>query len=400
MPVKKNYAHRYGIGSLYVKKGYWYIAFSAKQAAKIGLKSRNIATYQAATPTGRVAAERMRRKLSDDYFREIGLLPPQEEAPLQPVVAPTPDSTPPPPAVILPPQEELTLDEHFARFRQEQTGKSKHNTIRSYELAFRTIFGTIAKSESWRNEWESTLKKYTLLRDINANTQNIYLRGVSVFIHWLEDEKILLNGAVEFKRIKKNAQKKVPKEIKIYSKIEIQKLLAVCAKYKNDRHNKLAYMIRLMTAAAVRIHEVFEMKCEDWQFEKGQLRIMHKHGGRYEYVPITEEMSKIYQEMTLLYPSKDDEPMFGYGTDADSNFRKLFKVVATEAGIKLSGRLFHEFKKTYITNLIVTKGKQLSTFEIAHLSRCSVSVIEKHYLLLGNEKLREILESSNGVVSG
>lgn len=380
MPAKNKSIRRYGIGSLYVKSGYWCISFSPKHAEIIGLKSRYVATNQAATPTGRATAERMRRKLSDDYYRAKGLL--YMEAPL-PAPAPQP--------------QEPTLREYFTRFKEEQAGKIKKRTLDSYELSFRVIFGSIGDSQAWRNEWGEALRKYALRRDVHATTQNIYIRGVSVFIHWLEGEMILPGGVMEFQRMRKHALKKTPKEIRVYSNHEVQKLLDECARHKHDseKHLKLSFIIRLLMAVALRIHEVFEMKREDWNFDTRQLRILHKHGLRYEYVPITEELEAIYKVIEEKFPTQPDAPMFGYSNPFSgiNAYRYLFVLVAKEAGVKLDGRSFHEFKKTYITNLIMKKGSKLSLFEIARLSRCATAVIEKHYLLLGNDKMLQVLES-------
>ena len=75
---------------------------------------------------------------------------------------------------------------------------------------------------------------------------------------------------------------------------------------------------------------------------------------------------------------------------------RTFLSMCTNAKVDPGGRLFHEFKETYIMRLVTRVGKDLSLPEVARLARCGVQISERHYLSISPDTLRTKLETRWG----
>ncbi|RYE31365.1 MAG: site-specific integrase [Sphingobacteriales bacterium] len=296
----------------------------------------------------------------------------------------------------------------FDEFLRVNGANKSSKTIEWYNCSFNAIVPTDQKLQPVttviRQEFKSILllekmiENYLITTKHKGDTPENYYMGMHKFVEWCYEEGYI-EAMPRWKRLKSLIPISPGKPIKIYSENEVatfikhnQEISNNEAYFKRTRQARLqfAWLIRLLDETPLRIHEPLEAVKDDIDLRQKVMRVLSKDGKRWEYIPLTKTLLRLFDEMFEELHVKDK--LFTWNRGNESKLRKYLHDTMTETQIERDGRGFHEFKKTYITRQVLRIGKDLSIVEVARLARCSIKVLEEHYLKMGTEHLRELLD--------
>lgn len=375
------------IGRIYKRKGNerLYVVLPRAVASTIGVP-RTIATGILDTPQGRREVELLLVKTEHRYNAiRAGL------------ISPLPARS----------QDLVTIKEAFDLFKEQRAAQRSKNSQRNYVLAYnavmhhgderRPLTEQVDKGARRQLYVEQLIEKMITTRttakgQVSPETCEIYARTFLIFLQWAFDEGMMPVMASR-KRLKKLHPHMAGKPIRTYEDSEIEAMLAYCRREKATvAERRMGYLVSVLARTPLRIHEALTARLSDIDNTTSTLRVERKDGRTWEYVPLmkrdAEMLLSIAEQTGATSPA---HRILGYRESSTSRLRRTFMSVAKDAGVNLDGRLFHEFKKTYITKMVQRVGKDLSLQEVARLARCGLQVLEKHYLRMGSEHLREKL---------
>jgi integrase len=159
--------------------------------------------------------------------------------------------------------------------------------------------------------------------------------------------KSLLNRAIEWGYLKVNPSisvrkfKEDAKEPGFLTPEEGARLMAAA---KGQLHT----MIVIGLCAGLRKSEMFRLKWEDVDFDRGELRVRISKGKRFRVVP----MNDLIANTLKRHPRHLDSPFILHNTDGSAwkNVRWSFEKTVKEAG--LTHKTFHSMRHSFVSNLV------------------------------------------------
>ena len=257
----------------------------------------------------------------------------------------------------------MTIYKAFEEFKEEHFFKISPKTQSSYIDAFNRIFTSDFPLERNRVEkYLSDFSKKDLVKLTNkytnqvgllsASSKNIHLRGVSVFLKYIE--KYI--GVIDLKKYKLKAPAKIKKD---YTETELRKLI----EYWDAKDREFANLIRFMIYTGGRIGETLDMTWDKVQDDK--IIFQNKIDKDEEELPISEPLRKVLTEQREYAASRqhNKNQIFRWQSVTSSRLRKNLTDSMDACGIEKDGRSFHELRKTF-KSILKRSGVSL---EDAHL---------------------------------
>ncbi len=292
---------------------------------------------------------------------------------------------------IKPEKDTLTVSQAFDKFLAQKKKSRDKKTIEWYECSYKAFFPIdfpvhkVERRNGVTISWlELNIQEMITRQAKSSATLAIYVRGTGVFVHWLYEEGYI-SFPVRLSRLKKMIKNAPKKPIRVYNEEEIQ---AICEQLRQDETYKdLAFCIEIMVATGMRIHEVLELT---WNaVKKDIIEIESKDKRSIQLISRSEQVNKILEKI----PRKPlQNKVFKWSQESDSRLRQALYTAMKNANIERDGRSFHEFRKTFITRLIV-HNKKMNIFDIASAARCEIRIIQQHYLKYPTEQLELLLNS-------
>jgi len=295
-----------------------------------------------------------------------------------------------------------TFAEYFQMFLQSESFGKAEKTITGWRTAYTAIIVnqgyantnindiTIQPNGKKISVVEKILNQYINTGTTSATTKHDYYRAFRRFVQWLLDSGELTIQP-RFKLIKNKLPASSGKPIRIYTQDEVERMIEYNLSLSQPHRTEFAYFIALMWDTPLRIHEPLELRRSDFDFTTKRINVKSKDGKRIEYIPITATIEVIYNKLLQLYPSR--KKLFSWENN-NKRLRLYLLDTFKNTGIERNGRLWHEFKKSYITRLMQKlHTKELSIDEIVTLSRCSLDVLRKHYWYINPNVVSSPLES-------
>lgn len=343
--------------SKYVRGQYIYLRITPSLATKLGIK-QYVPTKQPNTAQGNLYVDALIQQL----YREIN----------------NPSTT-----LVT----EQTFNYYFNEFLRSEAPNKAYKTVEAWRTAYTVIFVKQGYAETNINQLkqhankqisiiEEILTQYINTATVGATTKHNYLRAIHRFIQWLIDNGELTTPP-RFKLIKNKLPASSGKPIRIYTQDEVERMIEYNLSLSQPHRTEFAYLIALLWDTPLRIHEPLELLRSDFDFNTMRLNVLSKDSKRVEYIPITPTMEIIYNKLLQLHPNQ--KKLFSWSNNK-KRLRLYLLDTFNKTGIEPNGRLWHEFKKSYITRLMQKlHTKELSIDEIVTLSRCSLDVLRKHY---------------------
>ncbi len=301
----------------------------------------------------------------------------------------------------------LTIKQAFDRFVEQHGAQRSANSVRNYKLAYNAVLHHGEERKGLADESAHGGKKQLYVEHllemmittrrtakgaVTPETCEIYARTFLIFLQWSFDEGLMPRMASR-KRIRKLHPHMPGKAIKIYGQDEIDQLTAYCYREgASTSERRIGHLISVLARTPLRIHEALTTRLGDIDMTTHTLKVQRKDGRQWEYVPLMARDVEMLKQIAAETGAKNPaDRILGYRETSTSRLRRTYLTVAKDAEVELNGRLFHEYKKTYITRMVQRVGKDLSLQEVSRLARCGLQVLEKHYLRMGSEHLREKL---------
>lgn len=371
------------VGSIYKRKGSdrLYLSLPPRVAEQFAIP-RDIATGIHDTPDGRAQARGMLIEITRRYYGALGIIPV--------------------------PKRMVSIREAFDKYMSDVVSQRSHATRRGYVLSFNAIMShgdsnadvstvhrigdrTVSDLERALMQFVSTGR--TATGPVGPRTIELYATVFQTFAAWAHEEG-LVSVPIRRNAVKRRLPAKTGKPIAVWDDEEIDAMLRVArAEGASVAFRRCADIIDLLRRTPLRIHEALELRLSDVDTTTRTLRVKRKDGKTWEYVPLREPDLEAIVEIAHRNAIRgNDVPILGYRVTSTSRLLRTFVSLLEAAGVERRGRGWHEFKKTYITRMVVRVGRDLSLHEAARLARCSSGVLERHYLKLTTDQLRSRLE--------
>lgn len=271
---------------------------------------------------------------------------------------------------------ELKISEGFTEFIETKNGRSER-TKEMYSYCFQKLI-SICGDKKIRVINDDEIRRFEEgLNGLSKNTIEIIFRHL----------RQIFNEFIKRKYIAENPFKLKPTEEtrkRIISDKEMDFILYLLKK-QNKNHYRI---IKLLSLTGLRISELLRIDFEDIDFKRKIILIRNEKGKRIDEFPLYPQLSDFIQENFEIkrcgrlfeYRSKDSLKFFG----------KFLKRNG------LNHYSFHDFRKTFLTNLV---NRKVSIYDLQIIARHKdIRTTKKYYLeadlqRIGNEINQIILDT-------
>lgn len=267
--------------------------------------------------------------------------------------------------IIEPHQQHLydAFDEFIIYCRQK---KLSEKTIKGYIYSFKKIFNKNFIVENERIE--KHIKEFSLNdNNLRDESKNIILRSFRVFYNYLLENKILTEKKNIYKKYKKNDSNKevIPYTIEEYEAIRSEA-------YK--KRKELGNLIVFLWESGARIRETLLIQKKDVNIGNNNILIANKINKNIkEKLIISNELKPVIEEQM----SSIGQKLFSWSPNTRSKLSREIIKIEEKLGIKIKGRGFHGFRKSFATKLF---KKNVPIPYITELMRHkNISTTLKHY---------------------
>ena len=270
----------------------------------------------------------------------------------------------------------MKLSQFFNIFIGIKAQEAAQATVEKYKQAIKRFIDVIGDKQ---------LKDYTFLdvekfkflekqRGVKNSTVNIWLRHIKAVFNYAINTGEIENPLVikQFREIERPVRE-IPKSV-------ITRLL-------NTADKKFEDLLVVAFNTGMRRGELFSLKCENIDFEKGLITLYpyQTKVKRVRYIPVSDRVLEILSK--YCEGKRKNQRVFDFLKNPNSITHK-FKRLKKKAGIKKVR--FHDIRHTYALAL-VKNGFDIS--EIQQILGHSTIITTKKYLRFREEYLREKLRN-------
>lgn len=385
MATNKSY-----IGSIFVrpKRSKNIVLSLSKRVAEVLDVPRYVSIGLPDSPANRIIAEEVLADVTDRYYKALGF-PGYSAVDRQQALI-----------------SAATIGACYKVFLDEYSVHRSEKSRIGYDLAYRAIMAhgdpgrlisdTVTRASRPTPYLEMVISSFIAKgvgingKSVSARTLENYMIAFGVFVNWAHAEGYL-TAPVALANLRRRLPPRPGKKIEIYTDLEIKTVIAWCmAEGQKLHYQRMGDILSILSRTSLRIHEVLEMKVSDIDTTTLTLGVLRKDGRTREYIPITPvEIEILEKAMNRNGCKMPDDLVFGYRRASSSRLVRTLHDVFRQAGVVRGKRGFHEFRKTFITRLCREVGRKLSLHEVSRLARCSIVVLERHYMKLSSLDLRD-----------
>ncbi|MCX6154465.1 MAG: tyrosine-type recombinase/integrase [Candidatus Kapabacteria bacterium] len=299
----------------------------------------------------------------------------------------------PPLSIYQAPEPQKTLLDYFNEFiKTTERKKRTERTIKSYDLAFRTIISN-PYQELTRDNIREQVNAFLNSTKLAGTSVNIYLRSFQVFLSWLWESEIIERPLPLYKQNKVEVPEK---EVQPFTIDEIQRLIKYFKARKQSplSSQNMAFMIEFMILTGFRIGECLVLDWDRIDIEGKIIRMPNKiKKTQYEEYPITEQIAELLLKIHQTNKQNLNNKVFIWSASSQSRLTRTLNSACVALNIKIDGRAFHGTRKAYSQIMF---DNNINETDIRDLMRHrKIETTLKSYKKTKLDKLRNVLEGIN-----
>ncbi|KAB2891159.1 MAG: site-specific integrase [Desulfobulbaceae bacterium] len=171
---------------------------------------------------------------------------------------------------------------------------------------------------------------------------------------------------------------------------QLQRLLAVL---DTTHRTAAAAMMKIALFTGMRRGEIFKLKWEDLDFQRGFISIMEPKGGKSQKIPMNRAAREVFESVASnsewVFPARNGGPR------RDAN--KTFNAIKKEAGLPSDFRPMHGLRHLYAT-MLASSG-QVDMFTLQKLMTHKSPAMTQRYIHFRDDALRAAAEKVDNIIS-